>query len=182
MVVFLDRDGVINANRAEHVTSWSDFQFLPGALDGLRLLALAGHEVVLVTNQAIVGHGLLSRSKLDALHRRMLRAIADHGGRVSTVLVCPHRPEENCACRKPAPGLLLAAAQRLSLDVADTVLVGDHPTDLQAAERAGCRSILVLSGRQAEPPGPEELPPGCMAVVPDLLAAARALTGGSPGC
>ncbi len=174
--VFVDRDGVIIANRADHIRAWDQVAFLPGALEGLAHLTRHGCEVVVVTNQAIVNRGQATRAQVDLIHARMVAAISRHGGRVRAVQVCPHRPDEGCACRKPAPGLLLGAADRLSIDLSRAVLIGDHPHDLEAARRANCPSILVLSGRT---PGWSEdaLPEGCLAVLPGLLEAARFLTG-----
>jgi D-glycero-D-manno-heptose 1,7-bisphosphate phosphatase len=170
--VFVDRDGVINVNRPEYVTSWSAFEFLPGSLPALALLADRGLEVVVVTNQSAVNRGLLSRARLAGIHAQMCATIARHGGRVRAILYCPHRPDEGCACRKPRPGLLLQARQQLGVDTSAAVLVGDHPTDLEAARQAGCRSILVLSDRTSGWAG-DEPPSGCIGVVPDLLAAAE---------
>ena len=170
--VFVDRDGVINANRVDHVRSWSEVEFLPGALDGLALLARNGFDVIVVTNQAIVNRGEAPRAAVDAIHARMTAEIERHGGAVRAVQVCPHRPDEGCGCRKPAPGLLFDAAARHGIQLSDAILIGDHEHDLEAARRAHCASILVLSGRTRERPT-GQLPDGCLAVLPGLLDAAR---------
>jgi len=179
--VFLDRDGVINVNLRDYVKRWEEFEFLPHALEGLALLTEHGCELVIVTNQSVVGRGLISSAELDELHARMLAAIARHGGTVRAVLYCPHRAEEGCACRKPRPGLLFQARDQLGIELTDAIVVGDHPTDVEAGRRAGCRSILVLSGRTgtaADLLVGEH--PGCNAVVPDLLAAAEWIVSHSP--
>ena len=170
--VFLDRDGVIMVNRPQHVRSWSDVEFLPGALEGLALLARWTVDVVVVTNQAIVNRGQASRAAVDEIHARMLVEIKRHGGGIRSVEVCPHRPDEGCGCRKPAPGLLLRAATRYGIRLSNAILVGDHEHDLEAARRAEAASILVLSGRTSEWPS-DELPAGCVAVLPGLLEAAQ---------
>jgi D-glycero-D-manno-heptose 1,7-bisphosphate phosphatase len=175
--VFVDRDGVINVNRAEHVRTWSDLEFLPGALDGLALLARFGVPVVVVTNQAIVNRGLVMRDTLDRIHERMVAEVDRRGGAIRQVLICPHRSEEGCSCRKPAPGLLVSAAADLEIDPSEAVMIGDHPHDLEAARRAGCPSILVLSGRTDGPLPDDQLPIGCLAILPGLLQAARFVTG-----
>jgi D-glycero-D-manno-heptose 1,7-bisphosphate phosphatase len=172
--VFIDRDGVINLNRSDHVKSWNEFEFLPNALTGLALLANHGFDSFIVTNQAIVGRGLVSHGELDTIHDRMRAAIAAYGGCITDVLACPHRPDEGCDCRKPAPGLLFRARTHYGVDLGEALLIGDHPNDLEAARRAGCRSILVLSGRVSHWPSPD-LPAGCLAVLPDLGAAAHYL-------
>lgn len=176
--VFVDRDGVINVNRPDHVKSWAEFEFLPNALAGLASLTRQGFNIYVVTNQAVVNRGLVSAARLNEIHKRMTRAISAGGGRVAGVLYCPHRPDEGCGCRKPAPGLLLEAVDRFGVDLASAVFIGDHTNDLEAAERAGCRSILVLSGRL--PAGAAvDLPAGCLAVLDDLAAAAAYLAASS---
>jgi len=170
--VFVDRDGVINANRADHVRSWPEIEFLPGALDGLALLTRSGFDVVVVTNQAIVNRGQATRAVVDGIHARMVAEIERHGGAIRAVQMCPHRPDEGCSCRKPEPGLLIDAAARYGVCLSDAILIGDHEHDLEAARRANCASILVLSGRTREwPTG--QLPDGCLAVLPGLLDAAQ---------
>jgi D-glycero-D-manno-heptose 1,7-bisphosphate phosphatase len=145
--VFLDRDGVICYNRPDHVKSWAEFCFLPGALDGLRALTQAGCRIVVVTNQAVISRGQLTAAQVDEIHARMIAAVAAAGGRIDKVLYCPHRPDEDCACRKPRPGLLWAAAREYPVDWSQAYLVGDHWTDIQAGLSAGCRTALVLTGR-----------------------------------
>jgi D-glycero-D-manno-heptose 1,7-bisphosphate phosphatase len=172
--VFVDRDGVINVDRPGSVRSWQEFAFLPGALDALALLTRSGVRVIIITNQSWVGRGNLDPAELDTIHTRMLAAIREHGGEIAALLVCPHAPDHGCTCRKPLPGLLQEARARFELTLADTVLIGDYWSDLEAAQRAGVPSILVLSGRTPSWPGPE-LPAGCVAVLPDLWSAANAL-------
>ena len=145
--IFLDRDGVINENRPDHVKSWQEFCFLPGALDALRALTRLGVPIVIVTNQAAIGRQLVTHETVETIHQHMHAAIRQVGGAITTVLYCPHRPEEHCACRKPAPGLLFEAAQRLQVDLARSVLVGDAESDIQAGQRAQCQTVLVLTGR-----------------------------------
>jgi D-glycero-D-manno-heptose 1,7-bisphosphate phosphatase len=145
--IFLDRDGVIIENRPGHVRAWSDVAFLPGALDALADLAASPYAVVVVTNQAAVGRGLLTLDQAQALNAGVVRAIRGAGGRIDAAYLCPHRPEEICACRKPRPGLLLRAARELDLCLSDSWIVGDALTDLQAARAAGARGVLVRTGR-----------------------------------
>lgn len=144
--VFLDRDGVINRNRANYVKQWSEFRFLPGARRAIASLTAAGYRIIVVTNQACVGKGLLSPSALDDLHGRMRREIEQAGGRIDGIIYCPHRSDEGCLCRKPAPGLLLRARDEYGVDLRHAVMVGDSMTDICAATAAGVPAILVLSG------------------------------------
>lgn len=171
-VAFVDRDGVINVNRPNGVRSWSELALIPAALDGLALFARLGWTVVVVTNQALINRGMLSETTLFDLHERMVSAIRERGGDVAAVYACPHRPDERCGCRKPAPGLLNEAARQLVVDLNQCVFVGDHWTDLEAARAAGCPFILVLSGRVARPALAGRSDVG-EAVASDLLGAAR---------
>jgi D-glycero-D-manno-heptose 1,7-bisphosphate phosphatase len=148
--VFLDRDGVINENRPDHVKSWSEFRFLPGALEALVRLTRAGLKAFVVTNQAIVNRGMVSPDTVDAINEKMIREIEIAGGRIEAVAYCPHRPDESCNCRKPEPGLLLTLAGRYGVDLRDSVMIGDALNDIEAGHKAGCQTILVLTGRGAE--------------------------------
>ena len=170
----LDRDGVINVNREEHVRSWRDFEFLPGALEGIAALHRSGLRVAVVTNQSVINRRLATAASVEECHKHMCAVVAEHGGAIDGVFVCPHRPDEACSCRKPAPGLLLRAAKKLDFAIEDAILVGDHVTDLRAAERAGCASILTLTGR-VEGVESLNLPSNCIGVMPDLLSVARHL-------
>lgn len=148
--IFLDRDGVINENRADHVKSWAEFRFLPGAVDAVVRLSRAGLRVFVITNQAIVNRGLVPKATVDAVNEAMVRQIRARGGRIEAVAYCPHRPDEGCPCRKPRPGLIEGLAQRHAVDLSGSVVVGDALADVDAAQAAGCQAILVLTGRGRE--------------------------------
>jgi D-glycero-D-manno-heptose 1,7-bisphosphate phosphatase len=145
--IFLDRDGVINRNRTDHVKSWAEFEFLPGVLDALRQLAQLEWPIVVISNQAIVGRGLVSRQTIDEISEQMTSVVWSRGGRIDKVLYCPHRPEDHCECRKPRPGLLLRAASEMDLDLPRSFFVGDAESDVLAAQAVGCRPVLVKTGR-----------------------------------
>lgn len=148
--IFLDRDGVICENRADHVKNWLEFKFLPGAKESLAALSHLGLPIVVVTNQAAIGRGLLTNKTLEDIHQRMVAEIAVYGGRIDRIFYCPHRPEDKCDCRKPKPGLLIQAAEALDLDLKNSYLIGDTATDIQAGLEVGCHNILVLTGRGRE--------------------------------
>lgn len=148
--VFLDRDGVINYNRPDYVKSWQDFKFLPGVLEALQRLALLNWPVVVVSNQSVIGRGLASRKAVGLINQRMMALVQQAGGRIDGVYCCPHRSDEACTCRKPHPGLLVRAADRMGLSLAHSVLVGDAESDVMAAHAAGCQPILVKTGRGVE--------------------------------
>jgi D-glycero-D-manno-heptose 1,7-bisphosphate phosphatase len=144
--IFLDRDGVIDHNRPDYVKSWNEFRFLPGARRAIARLTHAGYQIIVVTNQACIGKGLVSPTVVDEVHHRMIHEVEQAGGRIKAVLYCPHRPEAACDCRKPAPGLLLRARDHYGVDLSRAVFVGDGIGDLQAAAAAGMPAILVLTG------------------------------------
>lgn len=155
--VFLDRDGVINAEHG-YVHRWEDFSFLPGAIEGMKRLTGAGYALVIVTNQAGIARGYYDEAAYAALTGKMLGVLAEQGINVLGVYHCPHHPDaavealrEDCNCRKPAPGMLLAAASDHGLDLARCVLVGDKRSDIDAGRAAGLGlCVQVRSGHAVD--------------------------------
>jgi histidinol-phosphate phosphatase family protein len=145
--VFLDRDGVICQNRDDYVKSWEEFAFISGAREALARLARSDLDIVIVTNQSAINRRIVPRAVVEDIHARMIRAIEAAGGRVELVTYCPHRPDEGCDCRKPKPGMLLAAAKDLHVDLRQSYLVGDAGSDMRAGQAVGCQCYLVLTGR-----------------------------------
>lgn len=145
--IFLDRDGVINQNRIDHVKSWDDFEFVPGALESIRGLTETGLPIFVVTNQAIINRGHITVETLDDIHDRMLKAIRGAGGEITKVYYCPHDNHEKCGCRKPEAGMLLQAAEEFGLDLTRSFIVGDAWTDVAAGQAVGAQGILVMTGR-----------------------------------
>ena len=148
--ILLDRDGVINYERADYVKSWEEFCFLPGALTALQHLATLPVPIVIVTNQSVIGRGIVPHATIDQLHQRVQQVVQEAGGRIDGFFLCPHHPDDGCTCRKPKPGLLCRAANEFNFPLHEATFVGDAITDYQAAMAVGCRSILVRSGRQGE--------------------------------
>jgi D-glycero-D-manno-heptose 1,7-bisphosphate phosphatase len=149
--VLVDRDGTINVER-NHVTDPDEIELIPGSARALaRLRDELGMGIVVVTNQAHVGRGLLSPEGLERIHERLLTLLAGEGASVDAIEVCPHAPEERCSCRKPAPGLALRAAERFGFEPASSIVIGDHAGDVEMGRRIGATSIQVLTGH-----GPEE--------------------------
>ena len=143
--VILDRDGTLNVRppRAEYVRRPEELVWLPGALEALRLLREAGFTVIVVSNQAGVNRGALSHEALDAIHGRLRADAAAAGGRIDAIYVCPHDWDEDCACRKPRPGMLFQAQREHHLDLTRTFFLGDDERDGQAADAAGAPFALV---------------------------------------
>src|SRR2546428_5361239 len=173
--VFLDRDGVINRGRAGYVRTPDQFQFLPGAMDGMRLLQDRGWRLVIVTNQDAAGWKLLPEGQLAKVHERMLASLDREGVHVAEIYYCPHNVLSDCACRKPRPGMLLAAARDLGVRPRGAWMVGDKPSDVETGRAFGCRTAWV--GPKAwRKRFAEEVRPLSPDVVADgLLEAARAI-------
>ena len=144
--IFVDRDGVINENRADYVKSWQEYKFIAGSREAIAKLTQAGHRIIVCTNQAAVARGHVSIETVEEIHSRMLAEIAELGGVIEKVYYCPHGKDENCLCRKPRPGMLLRARDELGIDLSDAVFIGDSMTDVRAGLAAGVHSILVLTG------------------------------------
>ena len=172
--VFLDRDGVINANLERNgkpvaPTNLSDFRILPGVAEAARLLKEAGFLLVIVTNQPDVANGLTPKATVEAMHAEIMRQLP-----IDDIIVCFHADADNCSCRKPKPGMILEAAARHRIDLAASYLVGDRWRDVHAGRSAGCRTIFVDYGYpQDQPHEPDKL-------VHSLREAADFILG--PGC
>lgn len=141
----MDRDGVINAKLPEnrYVSRVSEFQFLSGAFEALLVLQKLGFVLVVITNQRGIARGLMTEEDLRAVHGHMLSQLRENGISVEAVYHCPHEEFEFCACRKPEPGMILAAAQDLDIDLTSSYMVGDSPSDVAAGRKAGVRTIRI---------------------------------------
>jgi len=145
--VLLDRDGVINEDSDQFIKSPDEWRPIPGSLEAIALLHAKGFKVAVITNQSGIARGLFDLAMLDKIHQKMLRLVAENGGSIEAVYFCPHGPESACDCRKPKPGLLKTFAAEHQVDLHDAVLIGDSLRDIQAAEAAGARAILVKTGK-----------------------------------
>jgi len=143
--VILDRDGVLNVRppKAEYVRRPEDFHWLPGAREALGRLTGAGYRVIVVSNQAGVGRGLMTEGDVEAVNDRMRADAEAAGGRIDAVYYCPHDWDEGCECRKPKPGMLFQAQREHDLDLTRTPFLGDDERDGEAADAAGCPFAFV---------------------------------------
>lgn len=146
--VFLDRDGVINevkTDRVNLVNRPQDFHLLKGVPEAIAKLRSHGYKIFVVTNQGGVGLGYINEKTLEKIHEKMQKdLIAKHPRAIiDDILYCPHKPFEGCSCRKPRAGMILKLAKKYQVDLSRSWMIGDRQTDLEAGQRAGCRSVLV---------------------------------------
>ena len=141
--VFLDRDGVINVERGDYTKTIEEWKWAPGALEGIKRLTEAGFGIIVITNQSCISKGILTEAELAGLHEFMLGKIRESGGDILKIYHCPHQRSDGCTCRKPEPGMLLQAAKDYGINLSNTFFVGDAQSDMEAARRAGTRSILI---------------------------------------
>ena len=143
--VFLDKDGTLVRNVPYNVDP-AKVELTPHATRALRELSRAGFRLLVVSNQPGLAHGYFAEDRLHVLHAHLRSLLPE----LSEFYYCPHGPDEDCACRKPACGLLLRAAYRHGIDLARSWMVGDILDDVEAGRRAGCRTVLVDNGNETE--------------------------------
>lgn len=168
-LVILDRDGVINEDSDAFIKTPDEWKPVEGSLDAIARLSRAGWRVVVATNQSGLARGLFSMDTLNAIHTRMRRELAQAGGQLDAIFVCPHGPEDGCRCRKPAPGLFDDIARRYETSLRGVPAVGDSLRDLEAATAVGCSPWLVRTGKGLRTLEAGGLPPGTQ--VRDSLSA-----------
>jgi D-glycero-D-manno-heptose 1,7-bisphosphate phosphatase len=166
--IFLDRDGVLNevlTDRVKFVNRPEELYLLEGAAEAVAELSKTGYDIFVVTNQGGVGLGFLKEKRLHEIHDRMNELIKEHGGNIKEVAYCPHKPKAGCECRKPNAGMLLDLAERHNLDLAGSVMVGDHERDIEAGKKAGCKTVFIGSDETAA----DEKAQSLQAAVPLIL-------------
>ncbi|AMO39201.1 D-glycero-beta-D-manno-heptose 1,7-bisphosphate 7-phosphatase [Thauera humireducens] len=174
-LIILDRDGVINADSDQFIKSPDEWKPIPGSLEAIARLNQWGWRVVVASNQSGVGRGLFGMDTLNAINDKMVRSLAQAGGRLDAIFFCPHAADSTCDCRKPKSGLFQQIAERFNADLTGVPCVGDSLRDLQAGVSMGCEPYLVLTGKGMKTREDPELPPGTK-IFPDLDAVAAALT------
>lgn len=143
-VVFLDRDGVINKKIiGDYVKCWDEFELLAGVKESIKLLNQSQFKVIVVTNQACIGKGIITEEQLQQIHQKMLNELKDYGAYIDAIYYCPHLSEDNCNCRKPKHGMLQQADKDFNIDFKNSWLIGDEDKDIEAGKRAGCNTCQV---------------------------------------
>lgn len=143
--VFLDRDGTL-VEDSHYGHRREDYSLLPGTIPALKLLSEHRFRFVIVTNQSGIGRGYFSLDDYERYHQLLLNDLTSAGIEIAATYMCPHLPTDHCDCRKPSPASLRLARDHLGADLATSWMIGDHVSDVEAGHRAGCRSILVLTG------------------------------------
>lgn len=145
-LIILDRDGVINHERADYVKSADECVPIDGSIDAIARLHKAGFTVVIATNQSGLARGKFELDDLEAMHEKITGLVEERGGELGAIFYCPHAPEDNCKCRKPLPGLVDAIEAEFNISAEGFYFVGDSLRDLQAAAVKGCKPVLVKTG------------------------------------
>lgn len=148
-LVLIDRDGVLNREIEGYVKSIDELEILPQALEALALFKENGLTCVVITNQSVVGRGIISQSILDGIHAHLIEQIKKHDGDIAEVVACTDHPERATDRRKPRAGMILEALQKYDAAPEDTAFIGDSITDMQAAFTAGCARYMVMTGKGA---------------------------------
>ena len=174
-LIILDRDGVINLDSDQFIKSPDEWKPIPGALEAIARLNQWGWRVVVASNQSGVGRGLFGMDTLIAINEKMVKSLAQVGGRLDAIFFCPHPADSTCDCRKPKPGMLEQIGARFNVELTGVPVVGDSLRDLQAAVAVGAKPYLVLTGKGEKTRENPELPPGTE-VFPDLATLAAELT------
>lgn len=146
VLIVLDRDGVINHDSDYYIKSPDEWIPIAGSLEAIAQLTRAGYQIVIATNQSGVNRGLYSLDILNAIHQKMRTAIESCGGKIEKIYFCPHRPDENCECRKPQPGMLRDIQRDFKVNNDEMIYVGDSSKDYEAANIIGCPFFLVKTG------------------------------------
>jgi D-glycero-D-manno-heptose 1,7-bisphosphate phosphatase len=148
-LIILDRDGVINYDSADFIKSVDEWLPIPGSLEAMSRLSQNGYRIVIVSNQSGISRKKLTIDDLNDIHQKMMDLLAQYGGSIEAIVFCPHGPRQGCDCRKPKPGMLFDIANRLRISLKEIYFVGDSQRDIDAAQAAGAKPVLVRTGNGA---------------------------------
>ena len=169
--IFLDRDGTVNEDK-NYLGDVRNLEIIPGAVQAVNLLKKAGFLIFVVTNQSGLARGFFGREDLERIHDKIREVFPLDG-----IYYCPHHPDEDCPCRKPKPKMVMDIADKFRIDLGESYLIGDAPSDLEMGQRAGCKSILVLTGKGKETEDLlRENGPRVEFIAKDILEAAERIT------
>tara|TARA_B110000014_G_C19932069_1_gene482187 strand:+ start:292 stop:786 length:495 start_codon:yes stop_codon:yes gene_type:complete len=141
--VFLDRDGVINKKRDDYVKSINELEIFPFVASAIKKLNNANFQVIVITNQSAINRNIITHKKVEEIHLAIQNYLKKNQSFIDAFYYCPHRPDENCICRKPKPGLLIKAIQDFKIDPKESWMVGDSNSDLESGRLAGCNVMKI---------------------------------------
>ncbi len=173
--MILDRDGVINRDSNDFVKTAEEWIPLPGSIDAIADLSRAGYAIAVASNQSGLARGLFMQAALDEMHEKLRSLVAQAGGRIDHIAICPHGPDDECDCRKPQPGLYRQIAKHFAVDLAGVPAIGDSLRDLEAAASAGATPVLVRTGNGRKTETRLSSALESVARFDDLAAAARSI-------
>ena len=141
--IFLDRDGVLNKKREDYVKSVKELEIFPNIAEEISKLKMKGFLIIVITNQSVINRQIITIKELEEIHLTIQKFLKKNETCIDKFYFCPHRPDENCECRKPNPGLIKQAINEFSIDASKSWMIGDSKTDIQAGEKAGCKTIFL---------------------------------------
>ena len=143
--LFIDRDGtIIKQIDGHYISSIEQIELIENIFPAILMLQNEGYLVIIVTNQAGINKGILSNEQVDEINQHIIQLLKKQGIDISAVYVCPHKPEEQCKCRKPQPGLLLKAAKEHNIDLENSIIIGDTDKDTEAGLNAGLKKVIKI--------------------------------------
>jgi D-glycero-D-manno-heptose 1,7-bisphosphate phosphatase len=144
--IFLDRDGVLNVKKNDYVKSVSELELFPFILKPLKKLQNSGFKIIIITNQSAINRGLTTHKEIHKIHLELKKFLKKDDISIDGIYYCPHRPDENCICRKPKPGMIHQAICDWDVDIASSWFIGDSHTDVEAGKSAGCKTFKIHDG------------------------------------
>lgn len=144
--IFLDRDGTLNYDSEDYIKNVSEFVIFPFTIDALKILENLGYKLIVITNQSIIARKLASQQDVESVNNFLKNQLSKAGIALDAIYYCPHHPDDNCSCRKPGTGNILKAVEDFNIDLSGSYFIGDSERDIEAGAKAGCKTILVLTG------------------------------------
>ena len=145
LVLFLDRDGVINEKRLDYVKNINELKFLPNIFNSIKKFKDIGFMIIIITNQSVVNRKIISEIQLKEIHDYMLKIMEKNSCKIAKIYYCPHHPDEKCKCRKPNTGMIEQAIKEFEIKIPNAILIGDSESDIEAATRMKMKSIKIES-------------------------------------
>ena len=141
--IFLDRDGVINKKRDDYVKSINELEIFPFVASAIKKLNSANFKVIVITNQSAINRNIITHKKVEQIHLTIQNYLKKNQSFIDAFYYCPHRPDENCVCRKPKPGLLIKAIQDFKINPKESWMIGDSNSDLESGRLVGCNVMKI---------------------------------------